>query len=85
MPILVEGSRLHFGLLLAIVVVLAAWFLLRRTLTGFEITVRSVVVNAGAGFLVALTGAIFRMPGLPRKPMALGIELQPDGEITGLE
>jgi formate--tetrahydrofolate ligase len=53
--------------------------------TGFEVTVRDVQVNAGAGFLVVLTGAIFRMPGLPRKPMALNIELQPDGEISGLE
>ena len=53
--------------------------------TGFEVTVRELTVNAGAGFVVALTGAIFRMPGLPRKPMALNIELQPDGEITGLE
>lgn len=53
--------------------------------TDFEVTVRSLTVNSGAGFVVALTGAIFRMPGLPRKPMALNIELQADGEITGLE
>lgn len=48
MPILVEGSRLHFGLVLAIVVVLAGWFLLRKTLTGFEIAVLGQAPRAGA-------------------------------------
>lgn len=50
----------------------------------FEVTVRNVEVNSGAGFLVVLTGTILRMPGLPRKPMAAEIELQGDGTITGL-
>ena len=50
----------------------------------FEVTVRNVEINSGAGFLVVLTGTILRMPGLPRKPMAAEIELQEDGTITGL-
>ncbi|HUH01371.1 MAG TPA: formate--tetrahydrofolate ligase [Kofleriaceae bacterium] len=50
---------------------------------GFEVTVRNIQINAGAGFLVVLTGDILRMPGLPRKPQALAIDLI-DGEITGL-
>ena len=53
--------------------------------TGFTVNVRNVVVNAGAGFLVVLTGNIFRMPGLPRDPMASHMDLMPDGEIVGLE
>jgi formate--tetrahydrofolate ligase len=51
---------------------------------GFEVTVRSVQINAGAGFLVVLTGDILRMPGLPRRPLAEQIDLR-DGRITGLE
>jgi formate--tetrahydrofolate ligase len=50
---------------------------------GFEVTVRSVQVNAGAGFLVVLTGDILRMPGLPRHPRAENIDLV-DGEIVGV-
>ena len=53
--------------------------------TGFTVGVRNVVVNAGAGFLVVITGNIFRMPGLPRVPMATKMDLMPDGEIIGLE
>ena len=49
----------------------------------FEITVRGVQVNAGAGFLVVLTGDIMRMPGLPRRPLAESIDVR-DGEIVGL-
>ena len=49
----------------------------------FEITVRGIRINAGAGFLVVLTGEILRMPGLPRVPQALSIDLR-DGEIVGL-
>ena len=49
----------------------------------FEITVRSVQVNAGAGFLVVLTGDIMRMPGLPARPLAETIDVR-DGEIVGL-
>ena len=50
---------------------------------GFDLTVRRVTVNAGAGFLVALTGDILRMPGLPRRPQARHIDLV-DGRITGI-
>ena len=50
----------------------------------FQVTVRNIQVNAGAGFLVVLTGNIMRMPGLPKKPMAEGIELSEDGTITGV-
>jgi formate--tetrahydrofolate ligase len=49
----------------------------------FDVTVRSIQVNAGAGFLVVLTGDILRMPGLPRHPLAESIDLR-DGEIVGL-
>lgn len=51
---------------------------------GFSINVRDVFVNAGAGFVVALTGAIMTMPGLPKKPAAFGIDVDDDGKITGL-
>ncbi len=50
----------------------------------FEITVRNIQINAGAGFLVVLTGDILRMPGLPSKPLAEAIDVR-DGRITGLE
>ena len=50
----------------------------------FEITVRGIQINAGAGFLVVLTGDIMRMPGLPRKPLAESIDVR-DGRIVGLE
>ena len=50
----------------------------------FNISVRDVFVNAGAGFVVALTGAIMTMPGLPKKPAAFGIDVDDDGKITGL-
>ena len=53
--------------------------------TNFNITVRGVQINAGAGFLVVLTGQIFRMPGLPRTPAATEIDLLPDGTIQGVE
>ena len=52
--------------------------------TGFTITVRDVYVSAGAGFVVALTGDIIQMPGLPRVPAAERIDVGEDGEITGL-
>lgn len=51
--------------------------------TGFKINVRDVYVNAGAGFVVAITGAIMTMPGLPKVPAANGIDVV-DGKITGL-
>lgn len=51
----------------------------------FEVTVREIQINAGAGFLVALTGDIMRMPGLPRKPAAQRVKLLEDGTIEGVE
>lgn len=51
---------------------------------GFRITVRNVKVSAGAGFIVALTGDIMTMPGLPKKPAAENIDVTPDGKIVGL-
>jgi formate--tetrahydrofolate ligase len=51
---------------------------------GFRITINDVRISAGAGFLVALAGDITTMPGLPRKPNAEGVDLTPDGIITGL-
>ncbi len=51
---------------------------------GFRITVRDLRVSAGAGFVVALTGDIRTMPGLPRVPAAEKIDVTPDGRITGL-
>lgn len=52
--------------------------------TGFKITVREVKVSAGAGFIVALTGEIMTMPGLPKVPAANGMNITEDGEIIGL-
>ena len=52
--------------------------------TGFNITVREVKVNAGAGFIVALTGNIMTMPGLPKVPAANGMDITESGEIIGL-
>lgn len=52
--------------------------------TGFNITVREVRLSAGAGFLVAITGAIMTMPGLPKKPAAYSIDIDENGKITGL-
>lgn len=51
---------------------------------GFTITVRDFELAAGAGFLVALTGTMMRMPALPKVPAAERIEVQDDGTITGL-
>ena len=51
---------------------------------GFTITVRNVKVSAGAGFLVALTGEIMTMPGLPKVPAAERIDVDEDGKISGL-
>lgn len=50
----------------------------------FQITVREVYVSAGAGFLVALTGSVMTMPGLPKEPAAYRIDVAEDGKITGL-
>ena len=50
----------------------------------FDIHIREVYVSAGAGFVVALTGAVMTMPGLPKVPAANGIDVTADGKITGL-
>ena len=52
--------------------------------TGFTVTVREVKISAGAGFIVALTGSIMTMPGLPKVPAANNIDVSADGKITGL-
>ena len=52
--------------------------------TGFKINVRELYVSAGAGFVVAINGAIMTMPGLPKKPAAYQIDVDDDGVITGL-
>ena len=52
--------------------------------SGFTITVRNLKVSAGAGFLVALTGDIMTMPGLPKVPAAERIDVDENGKITGL-
>ena len=50
----------------------------------FDITVREAYVSAGAGFVVVLTGAVMTMPGLPKQPVAFGIDVDESGKITGL-
>ncbi|NLL98186.1 MAG: formate--tetrahydrofolate ligase, partial [Tepidanaerobacter sp.] len=52
--------------------------------TGFNITVRDITISAGAGFLVALTGEIMKMPGLPKVPAAEKIDVNEKGVISGL-
>lgn len=52
--------------------------------SGFTVTVRELLPSAGAGFVVAITGEIMTMPGLPRDPAAERIDIGPDGQITGL-
>lgn len=52
--------------------------------TGFTLTVREVKLSAGAEFIVVLTGAIMTMPGLPKKPAAFNIDVDDNGNITGL-
>lgn len=52
--------------------------------TGFKITIRDITISAGAGFLVALTGDIMKMPGLPKVPAAENIDIDVDGKIKGL-
>lgn len=51
---------------------------------GFRVDIREAYVSAGAGFVVVLTGAIMTMPGLPKKPAALVIDVEDNGRITGL-
>lgn len=50
----------------------------------FGVHIREVYVSAGAGFVVAITGTVMTMPGLPKKPAAFGIDVNEDGVITGL-
>ena len=52
--------------------------------TDFEVTVREIRISAGAGFLVAITGSIMTMPGLPKKPAAVAIDVDEHGKISGL-
>ena len=52
--------------------------------SGFKITIREISVSAGAGFVVALAGDIMTMPGLPKVPAAENIDIDEDGNITGL-
>ena len=51
---------------------------------GISVTVRNIKVSAGAGFLVALTGDIMTMPGLPKVPAAERIDVDENGKISGL-
>ena len=51
---------------------------------GFKITVKELRISAGAGFIVALTGDILTMPGLPKKPAAENMDIDENGKITGL-
>jgi len=52
--------------------------------SGFKITVREARLSAGAGFIVAITGTIMTMPGLPKRPAAMNMDIDKDGKITGL-
>ena len=52
--------------------------------TGFRITVRELRASCGAGFIVALTGSVLTMPGLPKKPAAMSMDITEDGVVTGL-
>ncbi|MCE5089950.1 formate--tetrahydrofolate ligase [Staphylococcus devriesei] len=52
--------------------------------SGFDITIRELEAKTGAGFIVALTGAIMTMPGLPKKPAALNMDVTDDGHAVGL-
>lgn len=51
---------------------------------GFTITVREFRPSLGAGFIVALTGKVLTMPGLPKKPAALNMDIDEQGHIVGL-
>jgi formate--tetrahydrofolate ligase len=51
---------------------------------GFTLTVREIEIAAGAGFLIPICGDIMRMPGLPDAPAAEHIDLDDNGEVTGL-
>ncbi len=51
---------------------------------GFAMEVREVRLSAGAGFVVVICGSIMTMPGLPKKPAAVNIDVDADGRISGL-
>ena len=51
---------------------------------GFTVKVRRLLIASGAGFIVAVTGTILRMPGLPKEPAAGSIDIDPKGEVVGL-
>ena len=50
----------------------------------FDITVREIEIAAGAGFLIPITGEMMRMPGLPATPSSENIDIDENGEISGL-
>ena len=52
--------------------------------TDFNITIREIRISAGAGFIVCLTGSVLTMPGLPKQPAALKMDITPEGECIGL-
>jgi formate--tetrahydrofolate ligase len=52
--------------------------------TGFRVTVREFEIAAGAGFIIPILGKMMRMPGLPAVPASEGMDISPDGHITGL-
>ena len=52
--------------------------------TGFTLPIREIRVNAGAGFVVAICGAMMTMPGLPTRPAALDMDMDEDGRLTGV-
>ena len=58
--------------------------MLFRSPTGFTMEVREVRLAAGAGFVVVICGNIMTMPGLPKKPAAVNIDVDAEGKITGL-
>ena len=52
--------------------------------SGFKVTINDLIPNTGAGFLVAISGDIMRMPGLPKVPAAVNMDIDEDGKIVGL-
>ena len=52
--------------------------------SGFKVTISDLIPNTGAGFLVAISGDIMRMPGLPKVPAAVNMDIDEEGKIVGL-
>ena len=52
--------------------------------SGFEVTVRELIPKIGAGFIVAITGSIYTMPGLPKTPAAVNMHIDDSGKVEGL-